>query len=48
MLLELTGDARTAPNEIAVEKGVVPLTGNVDTFTKKRAAERAALRVPSS
>jgi osmotically-inducible protein OsmY len=47
MLLELKWDARIAPNEIgvAVKNGVVTLTGDVDTFGKKWAAERAALRV---
>jgi osmotically-inducible protein OsmY len=46
-LLELKWDARIAPNEIgvAVKNGVVTLTGEVDTFSKKWAAERAALRV---
>jgi osmotically-inducible protein OsmY len=36
-----------SPNEIgvAVEKGVATLTGSVDSFYKKWAAERAALRV---
>lgn len=47
VLLELKWDARIAPNEIgvAVKNGVVTLTGDVDTFGKKSAAERAALRV---
>jgi osmotically-inducible protein OsmY len=47
VLLELKWDARIAPNEIgvAVKNGVVTLTGSVDTFSKKWAAERAALRV---
>jgi osmotically-inducible protein OsmY len=45
--LELKWDARIAPNEIgvAVKNGVATLTGEVDTFSKKWAAERAALRV---
>lgn len=47
VLLELKWDARIAPNEIgvAVRNGVATLTGDVDTFSKKWAAERAALRV---
>src|ERR1700755_2537778 len=47
VLLELKWDARIAPNEIgvAVKNGVVTLTGDVDTFGKRWAAERAALRV---
>jgi osmotically-inducible protein OsmY len=47
VLLELKWDAKIAPNEIgvAVKNGVATLTGKVDTFTKKWAAERAALRV---
>jgi osmotically-inducible protein OsmY len=47
VLLELKWDARIAPNEIgvAVKNGVATLTGDVDTFSKKWAAERAALRV---
>ena len=47
VLEELKWDARVAPNEIgvAVQDGVVTLTGYVDSFTKKWAAERAALRV---
>lgn len=47
VLLELKWDARIAPNEIgvAVKNGVATLTGAVDTFSKKWAAERAALRV---
>lgn len=47
VLLELKWDARIAPNEIgvAVKNAVVTLTGDVDTFGKKSAAERAALRV---
>jgi osmotically-inducible protein OsmY len=44
---ELKWDAEVAPNEIgvAVRDGVTTLTGWVDTFSKKWAAERAALRV---
>jgi osmotically-inducible protein OsmY len=44
---ELHWDARIQPNEIgvAVEGGVVTLTGWVDSYIKKWAAERAALRV---
>jgi osmotically-inducible protein OsmY len=47
VLNELKWDARVQPNEVgvAVKEGVVALTGWVDSFTKKWAAERAALRV---
>jgi osmotically-inducible protein OsmY len=47
VLRELKWDAEVAPNEIGVvvENGVTTLTGQVDTFRKKWAAERAALRV---
>jgi osmotically-inducible protein OsmY len=47
VLLELKWDAEVSPNEIgvAVKDGVATLTGWVDTFSKKWAAERAALRV---
>jgi osmotically-inducible protein OsmY len=47
VLVELKWDATVAPNEIgvAVKNGVVALTGWVDSFGKKWAAERAALRV---
>jgi osmotically-inducible protein OsmY len=47
VLLELKWDAKVAPNEIgvAVKNGVATLTGSVDSFAKKWAAERAALRV---
>jgi osmotically-inducible protein OsmY len=47
VLLELKWDAKVSPNEIgvAVKNGVATLTGWVDTFSKKWAAERAALRV---
>jgi len=47
VLRELKWDAEVAPNEIGVaaRNGVVTLTGGVDTFSKKWAAERAALRV---
>jgi osmotically-inducible protein OsmY len=47
VLLELKWDAKVAPNEIGVaaKHGVVTLTGWVDNFGKKWAAERAALRV---
>ena len=47
VLHELKWDAEVAPNEIgvAVGNGVTTLTGSVDTFSKKWAAERAALRV---
>jgi osmotically-inducible protein OsmY len=45
--LELKWDARVSPNEVgvAVKNGVVALGGWVDSFSKKWAAERAALRV---
>lgn len=45
--LELKWDARVSPNEVgvAVKNGVVTLGGWVDSFGKKWAAERAALRV---
>ncbi|MFI5897575.1 BON domain-containing protein [Actinoplanes sp. NPDC051513] len=47
VLRELKWDAEVAPNEIgvAVLSGVTTLTGQVDTFSKKWAAERAALRI---
>lgn len=47
VLLELKWDAKIAPNEIgvSVKNGVATLTGQVDTFSKRWAAERAALRV---
>jgi osmotically-inducible protein OsmY len=47
VLDELKWDARVQPNEIgvAVKDGVVTLTGWVDSFTKKWAAEEAAHRV---
>jgi osmotically-inducible protein OsmY len=47
VLRELKWDAEVAPNDIgvAVRDGVATLTGWVDTFSKKWAAERAALRV---
>jgi osmotically-inducible protein OsmY len=47
VLRELKWDAEVAPNEIGVtvDNGVATLTGWVDTFGKKWAAERAALRV---
>ena len=47
VLRELKWDAEVAPTEIgvAVGNGVATLTGWVDTFSKKWAAERAALRV---
>jgi osmotically-inducible protein OsmY len=47
VLRELKWDAEVAPNEIgvAVRNGVATLTGWVETFSKKYAAERAALRV---
>ena len=47
VLAELKWDARVQPNEIgvAVKDGIVTLTGWVDSYTKKWAAEEAALRV---
>ncbi len=47
VLAELKWDARVQPNEIgvAVKDGVVTLTGRVDSYTKKWAAEDAAHRV---
>ncbi|HKC91023.1 MAG TPA: BON domain-containing protein [Candidatus Limnocylindria bacterium] len=47
VLEELQWDARVQPNEIgvAVKDGVVTLTGWVDSYTKKWAAEEAAHRV---
>jgi osmotically-inducible protein OsmY len=47
ILSELKYDARVLPNEIgvAVKDGVVTLTGWVDSYTKKWAAEEAAHRV---
>jgi osmotically-inducible protein OsmY len=45
--LELEWDARVTPSEVGVtvKNGVATLTGWVDTYTTKWAAERAALRV---
>jgi osmotically-inducible protein OsmY len=47
VLAELKWDARVRPNEIGVmvKDGVVTLTGWVDSYTKKWAAEEAAHRV---
>jgi osmotically-inducible protein OsmY len=47
VLEELKWDARVQPNEIgvAVKDGIVMLTGWVDSYTKRWAAEEAALRV---
>jgi osmotically-inducible protein OsmY len=47
VLAELKWDARVLPNEIgvSVKNGVVLLTGHVDSFYKKWAAEEAARRV---
>lgn len=47
VLAELKWDARVQPNEIGVivKDGVVTLTGWVDSYLKKWAAEEAALRV---
>jgi len=47
VLAELKWDARAAANEIGVSvtRGVVTLMGRVDRYTKRWAAEEAALRV---
>jgi osmotically-inducible protein OsmY len=47
VLDELKWDARVQPNEIgvAVKDGIVTVTGWVDSYTKRWAAEEAALRV---
>lgn len=47
VLAELRWDARVQPNEIGVtvKNGIVTLTGWVDSYLKKWAAEEAALRV---
>jgi osmotically-inducible protein OsmY len=47
VLEELRWDARVTPNEIGVivQDGVVTLTGWVDSYTKRWAAEDAAMRV---
>jgi osmotically-inducible protein OsmY len=47
VLAELKWEPRIQPNEIgvAVKNGVVTLTGTVDSYTKKYAAEEAAHRV---
>ncbi|MGZ3679928.1 MAG: BON domain-containing protein, partial [Ktedonobacterales bacterium] len=47
VLEELKWDTRVQPNEIgvAVNEGVVTLTGWVDSYLKKWAAEEAVLRV---
>jgi osmotically-inducible protein OsmY len=49
VLAEMKYDARVQPNEIgvAVKDGVVTLTGWVDSYSKKWAAEEAAHRVRS-
>ena len=49
VLAELKWDARVTPNEIGVvvKDGVVALTGWVDSYTKRWAAEEAAHRVCS-
>ena len=47
VLMDLKWDARVQPNEIgvAVKSGIVTLTGSVDSYVKKWAAEEAAQRV---
>jgi len=47
VLAELKWDARVQPNEVgvAVKNGIVTLTGWVDSYTKRWAAEEAARRV---
>jgi osmotically-inducible protein OsmY len=47
VLDELKWDARVQPNEVGVvvKDGIVTLTGWVDSYTKRWAAEEAALRV---
>lgn len=47
VLAELRWDPRVLPNEIgvAVKEGVVTLTGQVDSYTKRWSAEEAARRV---
>ena len=47
VLAEFKWDARLKPNEVgvSVKDGVVTLTGRVDSYTKKWAAEEAAHRV---
>jgi osmotically-inducible protein OsmY len=47
VLAELSWDARVAPTEVgvSVKNGVVTLTGVVDSYTKRWAAEEAAHRV---
>ena len=47
VLAELKWDARVTPNEIgvAVKDGIVTLTGWLDSYSKKWAAEEAAHRV---
>jgi osmotically-inducible protein OsmY len=48
VLEELKWDSRVQPNEVgvAVKDGIVTLTGWVDSYLKKVAAEQAAHRVP--
>src|SRR3979409_1808901 len=49
VLDELKWDARVQPNEVGVvvKDGIVTLTGWVDSYTKRWAAEEAARRVKS-
>ena len=47
VLAELEWDARVQPNEVgvSVKSGIVTLTGGVDSYAKKWAAERTAHRI---
>jgi osmotically-inducible protein OsmY len=47
VLAELQWDSRIQPNEVgvSVKRGIVTLSGHVDSYYKKWAAEEAALRV---
>jgi osmotically-inducible protein OsmY len=47
VLAELQWDSRVQPNEVgvSVKRGIVTLSGHVDSYYKKWAAEEAALRV---
>lgn len=47
VLAELQWDSRVQPNEVgvSVKRGIVTLSGHIDSYYKKWAAEEAALRV---